>query len=330
MAARRSRTGRRRNRGRFGGLYKLLSILLILAAILAGCVVFFRVDTVLVEGNSRYTDEQVVAASQVERGDNLFTLNKSAMISRILTRLPYVDDMSIHRKLPDTLVIYITESAPLAWVESGGACWLLDHRCKVLETGEESLAGALPQVLGLTPIDPTVGSRLTAEGDGQDKLERLRAFLAAMGEAGMTGSLTGFIDLSSSNELRFGYGADLTVLFPLNGDFAEKTHKLRQVLLAMDEEGIARTGTLDLTYETEEAHLLPERWLPDGYTAQVSGSETTPSEATPSETTPSETTPSETTPAETDPQTQSTPGTSDPITPPAQASIPPQAANSGA
>ena len=143
MAARRSRTGRRRGRGRLGGLYKLLSILLILAAILAGCVVFFRVDTVLVEGNSRYTDEQVVAASQVERGDNLFTLNKSAMISRILTRLPYVDDMSIHRKLPDTLVIYITESAPLGWVESGGSCWLLDHRCKVLETGEESLENSM-------------------------------------------------------------------------------------------------------------------------------------------------------------------------------------------
>lgn len=43
MAARRNRHGRRRNRGRFGFLYKLLSFLLIFAAILAGCVAFFRV-----------------------------------------------------------------------------------------------------------------------------------------------------------------------------------------------------------------------------------------------------------------------------------------------
>lgn len=45
MAARRNRRGRRRNRGRFSALYKLLSVLIIFAAILMGCVVFFRVST---------------------------------------------------------------------------------------------------------------------------------------------------------------------------------------------------------------------------------------------------------------------------------------------
>ena len=323
MAARRSRTGQRRNRGRFGGLYKLLSILLILAAILAGCVVFFRVDTVLVEGNSRYTEEEIIAASEVEQGDNLFTLNKSAMLSRILTRLPYVDDLSIHRKLPDTLVFYVTEGRAVAWVESGGTCWLLDKRCKVLEAGDESLAGSLPQVLGLSPMDPMVGSRLTVAPEEQDKLDQLRAFLAAMDEREMTGSLTGFLDVSRSNELRFGYGADLTVIFPLNGDFTQRTHYLRQTLLAMDERGIARTGTLDLTYETQEAHLLPERWLPDGWSAPAA-EETTPA--------PEETAPAETAPAETvqpDPEesapAESPQETSGQASPPAQASIPPQA-----
>ena len=41
MAVRRNRRSRRRNRGRFGFLYKLLSTLVICAAILLGCVVFF-------------------------------------------------------------------------------------------------------------------------------------------------------------------------------------------------------------------------------------------------------------------------------------------------
>lgn len=50
MAARRNRRGRRRNRGRFSALYKLLSVLIIFAAILMGCVVFFRVSTVEITG----------------------------------------------------------------------------------------------------------------------------------------------------------------------------------------------------------------------------------------------------------------------------------------
>lgn len=262
MAARRSRKGRRRNRGRFGGLYKLLSTLVILAAIVLGCVVFFRVNTILVEGNNRYTAEEVIAASGVEQGDNLFTLNKSQMISQILTRLPYVDDLSISRKLPDTLVFYVTESVPVAWVESGGTCWLLDHRCKILEAGDVSLTENLPQVMGLTPLDPSVGGRLTVAPEEQDKLDQLRAFFAAIGEMQMTGSLTGFIDLSSGNEIRFGYGAELTVIFPLNGDFDQETYELKRALESMDERGIARSGTLDQNYEGRVTHLLPDRWLP--------------------------------------------------------------------
>ena len=120
MAARRSRKTRRRDRGRFGGLYKLLSVVLILAASLAGCVVFFRVDTVLVEGNGRYTDEEIIAASQVQRGDNLFTLNKSAMLSRILTRLPYVDDLSIQCRY-DEERRRLTVSATTTFYKNGGA-----------------------------------------------------------------------------------------------------------------------------------------------------------------------------------------------------------------
>ena len=266
MAARRNRKGRRRNRGRFGGLYKLLSILIIFAAILAGCVVFFRVNTMVVEGNSRYTSDEIIIASGVQQGDNLFTLNKSQMVSRILTRLPYVDDLSIERKLPDTLIFYVTESTPVAWIESGGTCWLLDHRCKILEAGDSSLVQGLPEVLGLTPTDATVGNRLTVDPEEQNKLDRLREFLAAIGNRQMTGSLTSFIDLSSDNEIRFGYGDNLTVIFPLNGDFDQETYELKRALESMDERGIPRTGTLDQNYEGRESHLLPERWLPDQLT----------------------------------------------------------------
>ena len=55
MAARRNNRGRRRNRGRFSFLYVLLSFLLILAALVVGSVVFFRVGTIEVSGNQHYS-----------------------------------------------------------------------------------------------------------------------------------------------------------------------------------------------------------------------------------------------------------------------------------
>ena len=262
MAARRNRRGRRRNRGRFSALYKLLSVLIIFAAILMGCVVFFRVSTVEITGDSPYTEEEIRRVSGVEQGDNLFTLNKYQISSRIYTQLPYIGTVNFERKYPDTFVIHVTASVPVAWIESGGSRWLMDTDCKLLESGGASLTEGKAQVRGLEAVNPSVGSVLTVPPEQQDKLDQLKGFLAAIQARQMTGSLTSFLDLTSNNEIRFGYGANLTVLFPMNGDFTQKTYYLQQTLWTMDEKGIPRTGTLDLTYDNQEGHLLPKRWLP--------------------------------------------------------------------
>lgn len=284
MAARRNRKRRRRNRGRFGGLYKLLSILLIFAAILVGCIIFFRVNVMVVAGNVRYTQDEIIAAAGVKQGDNLFTLNKYQIANRILTQLPYVDDVAISRKLPDTLIFDVTESTGTAWLESGGAYWLLDDKCKLLEVGDAALVQGKPQVLGLTAVNPTVGNTLTVPPEQQDKLERLQAFFAAIRGRVMTGSLKGFIDLTSGNEIRFGYGENLTVVFPLNGDFASETHELELALKTMDQRGLPRTGTLDQNYEDRKIHLLPDRWLPQGWSDLEAPEEPTRQPETPAET----------------------------------------------
>lgn len=262
MAARRNRHGRRRNRGRFGFLYKLLSVLLIVAAILTGCVVFFRVDEVLVVGQSRYTQEEIVAASGVEQGDNLFLINKLELVERVLARLPYVDELTISRKLPDTLVLSVTECVPVAVIQANGAYWLMDAKCKLLEQGDISLARGQAQILGLTALGPTVGVGLAAEEE--QKLSSLRALLQALNAEQMMGSVKSFIDLTADNEIRFSYGENLTVVFPMITDeFSKYVYRLKLTLWEMDDRATARSGTLDLTYDNE-AHLFPERWLPEG------------------------------------------------------------------
>ena len=133
LAARRNRRGQQRRRGRFGGLYKLLSFVLILAAILVGTTVFFRVDKVEVYGNQRYTAEQIILAAEVKERDSLFLLNKFKMIGQILTRLPYIDDVVMYRKWPDTWDIAVREGRSAAAVEALGAWWIVNSRGKLVE-----------------------------------------------------------------------------------------------------------------------------------------------------------------------------------------------------
>ena len=91
MASRRSNKRKQRNRGRFGVLYKLLSLIIILVVVAAGCVVFFRVGEITVSGVSRYTAQDIIDASGVEKGDNLFLVGGSRFAHLCSTPLSLSD-----------------------------------------------------------------------------------------------------------------------------------------------------------------------------------------------------------------------------------------------
>lgn len=103
-----SRT-RRKNRGRFGPLFKLLCALAVVIALTIGATVFFQVETIAVTGNSRYTQQEVIDASGIQIGDNLYRMNKYQIGDQVLRQLPYVEKILIRRSLPSTIVITVSE-----------------------------------------------------------------------------------------------------------------------------------------------------------------------------------------------------------------------------
>ena len=278
-----------------------ISALLILAAILTGCIVFFRANEIVVTGQARYTAEEIIAATGVEQGQNLFRLDKAAISRQVCARLPYIDTISFSRKFPDTLLITVTESQPVAALEYEGAWWLLDARGKLLEQGDATLARGRAVLLGLTPLSPAVGSALAVEEGQEKKLNSLQALLGAMAEQNLTGHITEFIDLTSESDIRFGYDAVLTVEVPLySGDFTLQVRRLDGALQELQERSGTVSGTLTLPAEGNRAWLSAQRWMPE---AQLPEWESLPAESAPSEEpqtspTPEESTPVESTPAE--------------------------------
>ena len=263
MAARKKRDRQRRRRGRFGFLYKLLSVLVIFAAILVGCVVFFRVNQVTVTGNRRYTKEEIVDASGVKQGDNLLLVNKPQTVRAIAKRLPYVKSVTPVRLLPDTLELRVVESVAVARIQVDGNWWLVDDRGKLLEMGSAGLREDLPQIMGLNTVTASLGAMMTVELEEQVKLEGMTSLLAALTKRGMEGGVTTFIDLSGSNVIYFDSGPRLTVAAPVSGDFDRRVFSLQRVIEVFGEQGEEVVGTLDLTYGDEQARLLPDRWLPE-------------------------------------------------------------------
>ena len=120
------RKKRRRRRGGLGRLLRPLSVVLAAVAVVAALTMFFKVDQVEVTGNGRYRAEEVIAASGVEQGDNLILLDRYGISQRLCRELPYINDVRINPKFPDTLLVEVTEAHASASIQGAGGWWLID------------------------------------------------------------------------------------------------------------------------------------------------------------------------------------------------------------
>lgn len=137
----RSDAGKRRPGSGVGS--RLLIMAAIVAAVIFGVAIFFKVNTVEVQGNAIYSAEEIRSASGIQKGDNLFTLNKEAAAGSIKASLPYVETVSIIRFLPDKIVIEVKESdATFAVTTDTNTTWLINSVGKALEQISDSAPGS--------------------------------------------------------------------------------------------------------------------------------------------------------------------------------------------
>ena len=126
-----------------------------------------------------YTDQEIINATGLETGDNIFFFDKFATISRAYTKLPYLEEVVVERRLPGTLTIRVVESKALAYLAVGDEEWTIDRSCKVLGKAVEGETEQLIPIYGVQPGTLLIGERL-ARADGVE--ERVDYLSAVLGE----------------------------------------------------------------------------------------------------------------------------------------------------
>ncbi len=248
----RKRRNRRRRKGRFAFLYRLVCVLLIVGAVGAALAVFFKADHIEITGNSRYTNEEIIAAGGIKQGDNLYMLNKYEIAGDLTSALPYIESVRIYRKLPDTLCLEVRECTEMVGIEQDGTMWLMCHTGKILE-GVEPGAADCAAVTGLTLADPQSGAPATAVPENDLALRQLLQMLEQLEKKGMMQDVQA-IHLEDPHVITMRYLDRFDVEFPWNSDFDYKLNFLSAVVGKLED---YERGTLKLT-EDGEAHFIME------------------------------------------------------------------------
>ena len=239
----------RRRRSSFSG--PLMFAVAIVAAIFVMSV-FFRVSDIQVKGNVHYTPEEIIRASAIEEGDNLFFFDRIAATSRALSKLPYIEDVAVERRLPNKVIITVEESSALAYLELGEEQWTLDHRCKVLGKAAEGETEELIPVVGIRPGTLMIGEQMETEDQDVEQVEFLAAILDQIEARGLTENVDQ-IDFSNPKSPEFRYMGRYTVVL---GQEAQLEHKFGMFVTVLEKLKPGDVGVIDVS-DGVTAHFSP-------------------------------------------------------------------------
>ncbi len=149
-------------RGR--GIVVLIFIFLLLAAILAFVAFqFFNLETVVVAGNDKYSYEQIVELSGVQKGENILKIDTD----QVKANLESVYDIvcrELNILLPNTFEIKIRERKPVLTLQHADSFIVMDEEGFVLDI-VSTMPENRPLVSGLNISEMVVGRNIGAEDD---------------------------------------------------------------------------------------------------------------------------------------------------------------------
>ena len=251
---RRRRLRRRRHREARGGAIVpvILCVLLTPVAIVVAITVFFRVSVIKVTGESGYPDYSIIEASNIEIGQNMFMFDKFKVIDGIFEKMPYLDEISIRRRLPDTVEIIVTRCTAVAAIEGENGWYLIDSKGKLLENAGTDRPSDYPVIVGADSEELVVGKYIKIID--QEKQKPLFLVL----NTAINNDILQYIDcidVERVYNIKFTYKDRLVVNI---GDSDQIDKKIRFMLLLAEEKlPETATGTIDVSDGTT-ARFIPQ------------------------------------------------------------------------
>ncbi len=238
-----------RRRSGVGGLVGFLAVVVGTIFLLS---IFLRVNEIRVEGNTHYTDEEIINATGLETGDNIFFFDKFATISRAYTKLPYLEEVVVERQLPGTLTIRVTESKALAYLAVGDEEWTIDRSCKILGKAVEGETNYLIPIYGVQPGTLLIGERLARADGVEERVDYLSAVLGELQDRGLAEE-TEWVDFTDTEYVFFRYTDKYTVVI---GKEAKLDHKFAMLMSVLEKLKSGDVGTIDLS-NGDNVHFIP-------------------------------------------------------------------------
>ena len=227
----------------------IFTVLLALVVMCVGLILvfslFFKINTITIDGDKVYSDKMVVEKSGIETGENLFKINEEKLSQKLSNDLPYIKSVTVERKLPDTIIINIQAAKEVGAIATNKGFVLLDETGKVLDKNASILKENVAVINNVKLKEYVEGQKVVLTDE--KKTETLIKLFEAIKNADM--QLLTEIDLKNINDINIKY--DDRITFEV-GSLTNIETKLARGIAALKKENEINSyseGTLDLKTE---------------------------------------------------------------------------------
>jgi len=156
----------------------LLTLVVLIASVVAILLLTpgFNIKKIEVRGNMVLKEEEIIRASGLVTGENIFGVNLGAA-SEGIESLGYIESVKVKRDLPSTIVITVVEEIGVAYLvsEEGYVVITADGRCVEVTDGvtssdegkKVSAAPSLPKIVGMKGVKYKEGNIIASKEERQ-------------------------------------------------------------------------------------------------------------------------------------------------------------------
>lgn len=240
----RDRSRKRRKKRRIVFQTVLLAVALFLVLMLTP---WFNIKYTDIKGCKTVAPAQIMKASNISYGQNIFRINKSAAVKNI-KKIPYVKDVKIRRHFPNIVKFSVTERTGVAAIKIGNVYMVTDKDGVILEKAKKT---ELPLVEGYGG-KLSVGQHLSkTDSEFYGNFSRIYELL---NENNLYGRVTSF-KTNKAKSVTFVLDKTKNIII---GDDSNIEYKLKLLDSVINELPPGEKGTIDLSKEGQALYTPEE------------------------------------------------------------------------
>lgn len=217
-------------------------VLLLCTGVVLSLTVFFPIEKLTVTGSAIYTQEEVLSVAEIKKDDNIFAINKNAVLNRLKKKLPYIEEIKLERQLPSTLKIKVYDAEEFASYVKNNAFFIVSKSGWVLSKKTEPPEN-LTKIYGVD-IDCKIGTQLKFKNEDEEILvNSISDFLSQQKIQ------TDYINISDKLWLEVGVQGRFTVNLGTSNYIEEKIKHLSGMIKNIPQE---KQGKINLSMWTTD------------------------------------------------------------------------------